>query len=106
MYCRSVPNFTDRRFHPAQMLCLFKGFFLFFTRDHDVLGQVGTKMKGSFAFDIVGPLILDYVASEIRAAYEVATQTLAEFAAMLQAYRRCYRIEKTGLATRLGSDEV
>jgi len=33
------------------------------------------------------------------------TQTLAEFAAMLQAYRRCYRIEKTGLATQLGSAE-
>ncbi len=38
-----------------------------------------------------------------RLRIKAQAQTLAEFAAMLQAYRRCYRIEKTGLATPLVS---
>jgi hypothetical protein len=39
-----------------------------------------------------------------RLPVQAEAQTLADFATMIQAYRRCYRIEKRGYATQLGSD--
>ncbi len=36
---------------------------------------------------------------------ELKAQTLAEFAAMVRAYRRCYRVERHNKATQIGSAE-
>tara|TARA_R110002072_G_scaffold137777_6_gene280648 strand:+ start:3115 stop:3708 length:594 start_codon:yes stop_codon:yes gene_type:complete len=43
--------------------------------------------------------------SRLATGLTTKAQTLEEFAVMLQAYRRCYRIERHNKATQLGSDE-